>query len=447
MSEITLTVKGYQFSHPKENVSASQLIQNAARRSDYRLKAAANLFFAALFNLGNTAYYTTSTVFGTVKRFPTEGKKEAKNFLNSEGLKALNTAIYTATTALLTIASLYDSKWALSHIEVKCPPRRDPPQEEEVVPNPLARGCNYEPEVLAIMQATPEGQLQLLKDVFQHTLESDDYSRALVFEYQEAFTQEQEDALPILKVLLARIIFVQDWENAPELQHIIPVITTELEAAKIDETLIKEKADKIERAVQIQLANLQAAEEARLLREEQDREYQETLAAERQKAEEARLKETQEEALGAIETELGQFLEGLNIRLGNFAGIREDLTHNWRQTEQRSAGLYAMDAKTIFGFVSARLKVVDLGVIDLNKVAERAPHEGLQERYPLADVALFERIKATQEAIQARITDINTLIDYAGLTVLKNAFPEDAEEGQKVEHGQHILDHIAEVRQ
>ena len=106
MSEITLSVKGYQFSHPKENVATSQFIQIAAKRSDYRLKAAANLFFATLFNLGNTAYYTTSTVLGTVKRFPTEGKKEAKNFLNTEGLKALNTAIYAATTALLTIASL-----------------------------------------------------------------------------------------------------------------------------------------------------------------------------------------------------------------------------------------------------------------------------------------------------------------------------------------------------
>ena len=184
-----------------------------------------------------------------------------------------------------------------------------------------------------------------------------------------------------------------------------------------------------------------------MLREEQDREYQETLAAERQKAEEARLKGVQQEALRVIETELGQVLEGLNIRLGNFAGIREDLTHNWRQTEQKTVGRYALDAKTIFGFVSARLKVVDLGVIDLNKVAERAPHEGLQERDPLADVALFERINATQEAIQARITDINTLIDYAGLTRLKNAFPAEASELQKVEHGQLVLDHFAALRQ
>ena len=93
MSEVTLTVKGYQFNHPKESLSTSLLIQNASKRSDYRLKAAANLFFATLFNLGNTAYYTTSTVLGTVKRFPTEGKKEAKNFLNAEGYKALTTVI------------------------------------------------------------------------------------------------------------------------------------------------------------------------------------------------------------------------------------------------------------------------------------------------------------------------------------------------------------------
>ncbi len=445
MSEITLTVKGYQFSHPKENVSASQLIQNAARRSDYRLKAAASLFFAALFNLGNTAYYTTSTVFGTVKRFPTKGKKEAKNFLNAEGLKALNTAIYTATTALLTIASLYDSKWALSHIEVKCPPRRDPPREEEVV-NPLARGCNYDQEVLQVLQATPEGRFQLLTDVFQHNLENDDYSRALIQEYQEAFTQEQEVALPILKGLLARIIFVQNWENAPELQHVIPVITTELEAAKIDEILIKEKADKVALALEIRLANLRAAEEARVLREEQDREYQEALAAESLKAEQARLKEVQEEALGAIETELGQDLEGLNIRLGSFAGVRADLVHNWQQTETKTVGRYAMDAKTIFGFVSARLRVVDLREIDLTKVPERAPHEGLQERYPLADGTFFERITAAQETIQERTVEINTLIYYAGLTVLKNAFPANPEDGEKIEHGQRILDHVAAAR-
>jgi hypothetical protein len=447
MSEITLTVKGYQFSHPKENISASQFIQNAARKSDFRLKAAANLFFAALFNLGNTAYYTTSTVWGTVTRFPTEGKKEAKNFLNAEGFKALNTAIYTATTVILTIASLYNSKWALSHIEVKCPPRRDdPPLEEEGV-NSLARGCNYDQDLLQALQATPEGQLQLLKDVFQHNLESDDYSRTLMAEYQGVFTQEQEYALPILKFLLARIIFVQDWQNAPELQHVIPVIRTELEVVKVDGTIVKEKADKIECAEQIRRANLREAEEARTLREEQDREYQEGIEAERVKAEQARLKEDQEEALGLTETEVGQALEDLGTRLESFAGISADLIHNWQQTEQKSVGRFAMDAKTMFAFVSTRLKPVDLGAINLSKVPERALHEGLQETYPLADASFFERITAAQETIQERIAEINMLIDYAGLTTLKNAFPEGAEDAQKIEHGQRVLEYVAAVLQ
>ncbi|WP_316358291.1 hypothetical protein [Candidatus Neptunichlamydia sp. REUL1] len=466
MSEIILTVKGYQFSHPKENVSASLFIQNAAKKSDFRLKAAANLFFATLFNLGNTAYYTTSTVWGTVTRFPTQGKKEAKNFLNAQGLKALNTAIYTATTVLLTIASLYDSKWALSHIEVKrpprrglpreeevinpfeakCPPRRDLPREEEVV-NPFARGCNYDQDLLQALQATPEGQLDLLKEVFQHNLGSDDYSKALMLKCQGVFTQEQEHALPILKGLLARIIFVQDWETAPELQHVIPVITTELEAVKIDETIIKEKADKVALALEIRLANSQAAEEAKALREEQSREYQEGVEAGRLKAEQARLKEAQEEALGEIEAKLAQDLEGLEARLESFDGISADLIHNWQDTASKTHGLVVYNAKEMFRFVSNRLINIDLGAIDLSKVPEVALHEGLQETYSLADTTFFERITVAQETIQARITEINTLIGFAGLTVLKNAFPEGAEDAQKIEHGQLVLDHIAAFRQ
>jgi len=443
MSEVSLTVKGYQFNHPKESITASRFIQNAAKRSDYRLKAAANLFFATLFNLGNTAYYTTSTVLGTVKRFPTEGKKEAKNFLNAEGLKALNTAIYAATTALLAVASLYDSKWALSHIEVKCPPQREE-EEEEVIERPLAKGCNYEPEVLALMQASPEGQLQLLEDVFEYNLESDNYSKALLEEHRGAFTPDS--VLPILKALLARIVFVQDWENAPQLRHVIPVITTELEAAKVNETFVLEKANKIEFDQQTRLANLRVAEESRLLREEQDREYQESLAAELKKAAEALAKGVQEEALGVVETELGEVLEDLDTRLGSFAGVRAGLVHNWQQTEQRTVGLYALDAKTIFGFVNARVNDVELGGIDLNKVPEGAALAGLREKYPLADGTFFERIGAAEKTIQERIKGINTLIDYAGLTVLKNAFPEGAEEGQKVEHGQLVLDLFAAFR-
>ena len=447
MSEVTLTVKGYQFNHPKESLSTSLLIQNASKRSDYRLKAAANLFFATLFNLGNTAYYATSTVLGTVKRFPTEGKKEAKNFLNAEGYKALTTVIYTATTALLTVASLYNSKWALSHIEVKCPPPPEPPREEEIE-RPLPKGCNYDPEVLAIMQASPEGQLQLLTDVFQHNLESDDYSRAVLKDYEGAFTQDIEIALPILKALLARIVFVLDWENAPELKHVIPVITTELEAAKVNETFVLEKAVRIELTQQIRLANLQVAEESRLLREEQDREFQESIAAELKKAEEALAKGTQEEALGVVETELGQVLEGLNTRLESFAGISADLTRNWQQTEQRTVGHYALDATTIFGFVSSgRVKAVDLGGIDLSKVPVEAALDGLQEKYPLADGTFFERIDAAEKTIQERTEAINILIDYAGLTVLKNAFPEVASVEQKAEHGQLVLDHFAALRQ
>jgi len=297
------------------------------------------------------------------------------------------------------------------------------------------------------MQASPEGQLQLLTDVFQHNLESDDYSRAVLKDYEGAFTQDIEIALPILKALLARIVFVLDWENAPELKHVIPVITTELEAAKVNETFVLERVIKIELDQQIRLANLQVAEESRLLREEQDREFQESIAAELKKAEEALAKRTQEEDLGVVETELGQVLEGLDARLESFAGISADLRHNWQQTEQRTVGHRALDAKTIFRFVSDRLKAVDLGGIDLSKVQEEAPLAGLQEKYPLADGTFFQRINAAEKAILAQTKAINTLIDYAGLTVLKNAFPEEASAEKKAEHGQLVLDHFAAFRQ
>jgi len=303
----------------------------------------------------------------------------------------------------------------------------------------------------------PFAQIMQLFEIEQQNesntlLLSTNYHAIFMERYREDFADPENvgNILKGMKKVLAAIAFMRDV--ADNVHHFQP----EYETAQIELFDLKQ-ADNLQKQAAREENLLKSALDASLF-EEQGEELRAATEADRRKAQERDEAEaialekrvqkgTQEEALGVVETELGQHLEVLNTRLESFAGIRADLTRNWQQTEQRSTGLYALDAKTIFGFVSARVQDVDLGGINLAKVPERDALEGLQERYPLADVALFERISATEKSIQARITEINTLIDYTGLTMLKNAFPKDTEEAQKAEHGQLVLDLIAAVRQ
>ncbi len=268
MSEISLMVKGYQFIHPKENVTTSQFIQNSKNKSDFRLKAAANLLFATLLNLGNTAYYT-SMVLGTVKRFPTEGKKEAKNFLNAEGLKALNTAIYAATTALLTVASLYNPKWALSHLEIKQSLPLENGEDAAMTPEEYRR--KFE---IALLEKDHNFQILfvLIKDHVDierqnECQEQTNYHDIFMERYEEDFADPEnvDTILEGMKKILAAIVFMRDCPNLADL------VQEEYAGAQIE--LFEEKeAYNVQREEERETQRLQR-EGDRLLIEEQNQAF------------------------------------------------------------------------------------------------------------------------------------------------------------------------------
>lgn len=438
MSEISLMVKGYQFIHPKENVTTSQFIQNSKNKSDFRLKAAANLLFATLLNLGNTAYYTTSMVLGTVKRFPTEGKKEAKNFLNAEGLKALNTAIYAATTALLTVASLYNPKWALSHLEIKQSLPLENGEDAAMTPEEYRR--KFE---IALLEKDHNFQILfvLIKnhvDIERQNecQEQTNYHDIFMERYEEDFADPEnvDTILEGMKKILAAIAFMRDYPDLADL------VQEEYAGAQIE--LFEEKeAYNVQREEERETQRLQR-EGDRLLIEEQNQAFQAAAAVDRRNAEEVLLKESQEEALGVIEHRLDQHLESLNVRLENFAGIRSDLVRNCQQTQIRALGQNALDAEKIFEFVLLRVRDVNLEEIDLAEVQEFIVPTDLRDSHYLAGAVFFDRITATHKEVQEKTEEINNLIDYAGLILLKNDFPPVPTKEQKAQHGRDVIKYL-----
>ncbi len=155
------------------------------------------------------------------------------------------------------------------------------------------------------------------------------------------------------------------------------------------------------------------------------------------------LKESQEEALGVIEHRLDQHLESLNVRLENFAGIRSDLVRNWQQTQRRALGQNALDAEKIFEFVLLRVRDVNLEEIDLAKVQEFIVPTDLRASHSLAGAIFFDRINATHKEVQEKTEEINNLIDYAGLILLKNDFPiVPSGNEQKAQHGRDVIKYL-----
>ena len=151
MLEITLNIKGQEFRLPAQNRATSLLIRKGQNQSLKRGQIALNFFLAAACNIINATYYSASTIKGTVVRFPTLGKEEARNFLNEEGMKALDSAVYAAAMFFLSLASLYNPKWSQGHIEVRCIPQ-DPPNDQR----------ELKEQFLAAMSKDPEAQILYL---------------------------------------------------------------------------------------------------------------------------------------------------------------------------------------------------------------------------------------------------------------------------------------------
>lgn len=455
MSEVTLTVKGYQFNHLQENATAQKALLCAKHDADKRFKGAMFLLFAAVFDGASAFYYSGSTVLGTVKRFPTQGKKEAKEFLVEEGWKALCTAIYAGTTALLSVAALFKAHWALSHIEVaNCPPdRRQPPEGGEAEAQLQAWNRAV---TAALLQKDTDFQTEFLK--IKGALEREEqnestavlcpinYWQVFMKKYQADFADPANADLVLqgMKKVLAAIAFMRNLEDVARL------VTTEYDA--IPQEIIDMKIAANADAEAKRKENELQSEEARLLREEQDREFQEQLEiqrrrdAERARIEQERLqKEEQEEALTARREELDGLLESLSPVQEAFNPVAKALQSNWQNTQIKTKGVVKYSATEMYRFVTTRLGAVNLEGLDLTKREKPEPlPEDLRETHPRAEQRFFEELESSHQALTKAIDEINQFVDYATLMQLVQSFPKEeigAEEQARL--GQQVIDLVS----
>ena len=457
MSQISLNFKGYTFNLPEENDRAANAIRLAHQEPTSRPKVAASLFFATIINGANAVYETTYTLVGTTKRFPTEGKEAAKEFLIEEGTKALNNVVYTAASFFLMCASLYDSEWALSHFEVTDPSnaggggnggnvggggaRPDPVDPElMLVPCPLPANT-LDPEILDGLKITLEGQNSLLEWIFRN-LNEDPFTQKLITENEGLFQwnafQDPNEFVPVIKTLLARIIVVNGWEEAEGLAHILDILEPQLTEAKENPVYIQEKQQRVDDALLVEHEKARRLQEIRELREQQELEFRAALEADRLKEVAAQEKAAQEEGLADVQAGLKAVLEGLGARLDTFDTIKANLQANWRAVEMNAKGVRPATAVEMNRLVNSnRIRPVDLGEIDLTPANVVPLADNLEETYPSVEAESLQGLRATHKQITESAEELNLLIKQAGLMTLIAALNGTAEE-----NGQAVIDYM-----
>lgn len=119
MSGLGLTINNHRFEHVAECHHAARVVRIAKQaEGTSRIQVISSLFLATLINTINTVYYTASSIGGTCKRFPTQGKEASKKFLIKEGMRAYHSAVFCAATLLFTLTAIVKPTWTLSHIDI-----------------------------------------------------------------------------------------------------------------------------------------------------------------------------------------------------------------------------------------------------------------------------------------------------------------------------------------
>ncbi|MCB1106634.1 MAG: hypothetical protein KDK76_00890 [Chlamydiia bacterium] len=368
MSEVKILLGGYQFTYPQECQTAPVALEEATKSQNSGARAAGNLFLATCYETLNGIYYVSTTIFGTLKRLPTEGKVEARKYLIEEGTKAYTTLLFAATTAFLSIAALFKTEWALSFLEVtQCPP---PPEAGGLPPPPQPRRAEGEPyvpdldEEIKAYLATPEGQLATLNNVFTNQIQDDPYTQELLEDNKTILQaiEDPTDQLPIMKTLLVRIVYMNDWERKEELKSAVYVIQEELAAAKINPEYQEEKTLRVE-AARLKI------EEDREIRALQERENAEALLRDRE-AEERRVREAA--AKEAEQREIAEITQ-------RYGGILQGATAAMQEAEQAINARFDAIGQDVVGHSKGHFETLKLMVMSPHE-AQRIKNDEIQSR-------------------------------------------------------------------
>lgn len=387
MPDVTLTIKNQPIVHPKESLLASDAIAIATQESDQnRVKASLALLIAAVIDTCNTLYYSTSTVLGTVKRFPTVSKKEAKEFLIQEGIKALTSAVYVASCIFISVSALYDPKWALSHIQVK--------------------GCEEAFESQALLKESSDFQEEYIaiKGLYSIQKEEEEKSAPNYFQvfkerYEADFgsPSEVKENLVGMKKVIAAIAFMRDCD---ELARRVP---DEYENVQIELFADKLAADEAKQ-IEMEEARKQSEESVRIQRE-QDEAYQRSLAIDK--------------SFSTLEG----ILEGYPKRLESLRAVSPQCLQNAQDLRRRVKNKFAPveDHEIVEIMDRLKLTVVDLTGVDLTPLPETIIPQVLVDRFePFIEIMMtFEECRGgvTEQAfqtIQARLKAVYNIIKLEG---------------------------------
>lgn len=370
MPDVTLTIKNQPIMHPKESLLASDAIAIATQESDQnRVKASLALLIAAVIDTGNTLYYSTSTVLGTVKRFPTFSKKEAKEFLIQEGIKALTSAIYVASCIFISVSALYDPKWALSHIQVK--------------------GCEEDFESQALLKESPEFQENYLAIKSLYLIQKNEEEK-LTPNYFQVFNErykadfgspsEVKKNLVGMKKVIAAIAFMRDCEALAQ------KVPNEYSDAQIELFECKAAANEAKQ-IEIEEAKRQSEENARTI-EEQDEAYQRALAIDR-----------------GFTTSEG-FLKDYPARLESLKAVSAQCLLNAQNLGRRVKSKFApaKDQEVVGIMDKLNLPFVDLKGVDLTPLPKEMIPQVLVDRFePFIEIMMtFEECRGgvTEQAFR-----------------------------------------------
>jgi hypothetical protein len=279
MSNIAISVNGTRIGLPEASLMTKHYLEEAKTAEklegiEKHYKATAYLLLATAASFFNSLAYGASAIFESALIAPLDREAAKKNF-DDQGLRALDSLAYFAAGVFMTLGCLIMPDQVLAQIHIlPAGPRggeRDEERERDAgvrdrrPNNPIPRPVEEE-DGLALFEKLEEARLMIggaLQRISQEGIVP--IPQLVQTTVQEIFAdgrQPTDGDLPVMKALLAQIIFFNDLEEKPEYRDVIAHIETELGEVKLN--MGQEKA-----AHQDQLA---LAEVERAAKREEDRE-------------------------------------------------------------------------------------------------------------------------------------------------------------------------------
>lgn len=279
MSNIAISVNGTRIGLPEASLMTKHYLEEAKTAENLEgiekhYKATAYMLLATAASFFNSLAYGASAIFESALIAPLDREAAKKNF-DEQGLRALDSLAYFAAGVFMTLGCLImpDQVLAQIHILPAGPGggERDEERERDAdvrdrrPNNPIPVPVEDE-DGLALFEKLQEARVMIGGALGRISQEGEVPIPASVqMNFQEIFAngrQATDEDLPVMKALLAQIVFFNDLEGKPEYRDVIAHIRDEL--VQVTQNMGKEKAEHQEQ--------LLLAEVARAAKQEEDRE-------------------------------------------------------------------------------------------------------------------------------------------------------------------------------